>query len=70
MNYCGTVPKNADRNNKWAVKTFESWRLERSKKFPVDKQCPSDSLASSDCEAIAYWLSQFAAEVRKIDGLE
>ena len=50
---CGVVPKNTERNNKWAVNTFESWRFERNKNFPVDKQFPSNILPSGDCEVIA-----------------
>ena len=61
----GVIPKNTEKNNKWANNIFKSWREERNKVFPPEEQVPDDLLSSGDPESLGYWLSRFILEVRK-----
>lgn len=63
----GTCPSNTLKNNEWAMRTFETWRSQRNKRFLEDK-CPDNVFENKDtaCE----WLCKFVSEVRKSDGNE
>ena len=58
--------KNTQRNNTWALKLFQEWRVDRNKRS--EKLCPEDLLDNPDPKKLNHWLSRFVTEVRKQDG--
>ena len=62
----GFVPKNTQRNNTWALKLFQEWRVDRNKRS--EKLCPEDLLDNPDPKKLNHWLSRFVTEVCKQDG--
>ena len=44
----GVIPKNTEKNNKWANTIFKSWREERNKVSPPEEQVPDDLFSSGD----------------------
>ena len=75
----GSIPKSTAYNNKWAVKMFHQWQINRSVKVPVldaggaygdlSKVQPlSTDLANMDANALNFWLSKFVQEVAHSEG--
>ena len=42
----GFVPVSTQKNNQWALKTFNCWREERNKVFPPEEHCPDSILTT------------------------
>ena len=64
------IPKNTEKNTKWAVNVFNSWVAARNSKMLSDK-CPEDLLRKSyPTNDLARWLSIFTVEIRHGDGSE
>ena len=78
----GSIPKSTAYKNKWAVKMFYQWQINRRVKVPVlDAGCAfkdygdlskvqslSTDLANMDANALNYWLSKFVQEVGNSEG--
>ena len=67
----GVVPKNMEKNDRWALNTLKAWvseRNERRKELSPSDLCPEDVLDGSGAELLNKWLSLFVMEVRKVDG--
>ena len=64
----GESPANTIKNNMWALKNFQEWRVARNEAFPNDL-CPDDILLSSKKD-LCDWLCKFVSETRKSDGTE
>ena len=65
----GGVPKNTQKNDAWAQKTFVDWMHTRNSSCSEDP-CPQDVLLTSDAVLLDKWLSLFTIEVRRKDGSE
>ena len=65
----GVVPKNTQKNDAWALKTFIDWIHARNSSCPEDL-CPQDVLLTYDASLLDKWLSLFTIEVRRKDGSE
>lgn len=65
----GHCPANTAKNNAWALKTFEEWRIARNSKFPADP-CPENILTLDNKEIVCSWFCKFISEARKADGHE
>ncbi|XP_068681836.1 zinc finger MYM-type protein 2-like [Montipora foliosa] len=75
----GSIPKSTAYRNKWAVKMFHQWQINRRVQVPVldaggafkvkdygdlsKVQSLSTDLANLDANALNYWLSKFVQEV-------
>ena len=67
----GVVPRNTEKNNRWALNTFKAWISKRNdccKELSRKKLCPEDVLDGDNAELLNKWLSLFVMEVRKVDG--
>ena len=78
----GSIPKSTAYKNKWAVKMFHQWQINRRVKVPVldaggafkdygdlsKVQSLSTDLANMDANALNYWLSKFVQEVGNSEG--
>ena len=67
----GVVPKNTEKNDRWALNAFNAWikeRNERCKELSPNQLCPEDVLDGDNAELLNKWLSLFVMEVRKGDG--
>ena len=64
----GESPANTIKNNMWALKNFQEWRVARNEACPSDF-CPDDILLSSK-KHLCDWLCKFVSETRKSDGTE
>ena len=64
----GVVPKNTEKNDRWALGVCRAWITERNRRC-VEK-CPDNLLEQDDtnAELMSKWLSLFVLEVRKSDG--
>ena len=58
----GYLPPNTKKATSWAVRAFEQWRDQRSKKS--SKECPSDLLEKPTADSLNHWLSRFVVEAR------
>ena len=65
----GYCPANTAKNNDWALRTFELWRVARNIKYTSD-QCPSYLFETGSHEKLCDWLCKFITEARKADGKE
>ena len=65
----GHCPSNTVKNNEWALRTFESWRVARNAKYTSD-QCPSNMFVTGSHKELCEWLCKFITEARKADGME
>ena len=65
----GYCPANTVKNNEWALRSFESWRVARNVKYSSE-QCPSDLFATGSDKDLCDWLCRFVSEARKADGKE
>ena len=65
----GNCPANMVKNNMWALKTFEEWRVARNSRFPVDP-CPENIHISDNKEVLCDWLCKFTSETCKANGEE
>ena len=65
----GDCPANTLKNNMWALKTFEEWRVTRNNRYPADL-CPENILVTDDKQILCEWLCKFFTEVRKGNGEE
>ena len=66
----GYIPKNTEKNTKWAVNVFNLWVAARNSRMLSDK-CPEDLLRKSyPKNELARWLSMFIVEIRRGDGSE
>ena len=65
----GCCPANTAKNNNWALRTFELWRVARNIKYTSD-QCPSNLFETGSHEKLCDWLCKFITEARKADGKE
>ena len=57
----GYMPANTVKNNMWALKTFEEWRVARNSRFPVDP-CLENILISDNKEVLCGWLCKFVSK--------
>ena len=67
----GVVPRNTEKNDRWALNTFKAWiseRNDRCKELSLNELCPEDVLDRGNAELLNKWLSLFVLEVRKVDG--
>ena len=65
----GDCPANTLKNNVWALKTFEEWRVTRNTRYPADP-CPEEILIMDNKQILCEWLCKFISEVRKANGQE
>ena len=63
----GVIPAKTESSTQWAVRTFNSWALNRSFVAPTEA-VPTDLLESQDPQLICKWLCRFALEARKSIG--
>lgn len=63
----GVIPSNTEANTQWAVRTFNSWAINRSF-LNASEAVPDDLLASHDPQLVCKWLCRFVMEIRKSDG--
>ena len=63
----GECPVNTAKNNEWAYKNFESWRIAKNQRFPK-MRCPDDVFSSN--KVACEWLCKYITETRKADGSE
>ena len=56
------LPKNTEKNDRWAINTFKAWRCERNER--CEELCGEYVLESCDAELLNKWLSLFVMEVR------
>ena len=61
----GYIPVNTKRATKWAVHTFETWRIQRNTALSPSKVCPDDILLTDDHEMLSHWLCFFARRHEK-----
>ena len=52
----GYIPVNTKQATKWAVHTFETWRIQRNTALSPSKVCPDDILLTDDHEMLSHWL--------------
>ena len=64
----GESPTNTVKNNMWALKNFQEWRVARNEAFSNDL-CPNDIMLSSKKD-LCDWLCKFVSETHKSDGTE
>ena len=63
----GERPTNTEKNTKWAIRNFESWRSARNKRYP-EEQYPPNVLFETDSNELCDWLCKYISETRKVDG--
>ena len=47
----GECPANTEKNTKWAIKIFESWRSARNQRYP-EEQCASNVFSEAESEEL------------------
>ena len=62
----GYIPKNTEKNTKWALSNFESWKQARERSGL--ESAPDDLLTCSDPGILCTWLSKYIAETRTKQG--
>ena len=62
----GVIPKNTEKNDRWALNVFRKWMSTRNRRS--ESKCPDDIIQRDDAELLNKWLSLFVSEVRKSDG--
>ena len=65
----GECSANTNKNNEWALRTFQAWVTARNIKYPTDP-CPSNIFTTENHQELCDWLCKFTAEARKADGTE
>ena len=57
----GVVPQNTAKNNQWALKNWNDWRISRSVKEP-NELCLENLLSTTDAGLLCKWFSFFVME--------
>ena len=65
----GECSANTNKNNEWALRTFQAWVTARNIKYPSNP-CPSNIFTTENNQELCDWLCKFTAEARKADGTE
>ena len=65
----GDCSANILKNNVWALKTFEEWRVTRNTRYPADP-CPEEILITDNKQILCEWLCKFISEVHKANSQE
>ena len=67
-----SIPKNTQRRNMWALRTFNEWAMARNntrvESSTDEKVKITHSIETMSTNDLQYWMSKFVLEVRKIDG--
>ena len=63
----GLIPKNTAKSTKWALNTFEEWKIARNQQFPEDP-VPDNVLECTNPSVLSIHLSRFSVEARKSNG--
>ena len=67
-----SIPKNTQRRNMWALRTFNEWAMARNntrvESSTDEKVKITHSIETMSKEDLLYWLSKFVLEARKVDG--
>ena len=69
----GFVPKNTEKNTKWAVSTFKQWIVSRNQRSAVGETRDVDILSKpvdkdSECTELCCVLCLFVVEARETNG--
>ena len=69
----GFVPKNTEKNTKWAVSTFKQWIVSRNQRSAVGETRDVDILSKpvdkdSECTELCRVLCLFVVEARETNG--
>ena len=65
----GDCSANTLKNNMWALKLFEEWRVTRNTWYPADP-CPEEILITDNRQILFEWLCKFILEACKANGQE
>ena len=60
---------NTNKNNEWAMQTFQAWATARNIKYPTDL-CPSNVFTTENYQELCNWLCKITMEPRKVDTIE
>ena len=61
----GLIPKNTQRNDRWASTTFMEWMEQRDKHLLERDHCPKSILGTEDAHCLVKWFSLFTIEGKK-----